>query len=264
VGEDDTDTLNNICGKMEYYETSRLGCEHCPYWLDGYSDCKEDGCEYGFDEDESNRFHPTILISPMFADKGTFIRFVTIDCDFVETDVYVESWEELFKKLGEFKYDQKKNVWKNKDINCRKAHDILEECGVPSSCLQISNKFEEWQYKLLLQKRDRNADKTQVATKKRGREVHQSSHFATPARKAKRSRSSSRRTSKRGGCTLKLHSPASDPQSKQLITFGKHTGKTFLFVAKNDTGYCTWAKKQENPSGPLAVFVEYLKSNIGI
>ena len=66
------------------------------------------------------------------------------------------------------------------------------------------------------------------------------------------------------GVRSSANEAANDPQSKQLITFGKHTGKTFLFVAKNDTGYCTWAKKQENPSGPLAVFVEYLKSNIGI
>ena len=46
----------------------------------------------------------------------------------------------------------------------------------------------------------------------------------------------------------------------QRITFGKHCGKTFEEVRCQEKGYCQWALRQEQPSGALKEFVQYLKS----
>lgn len=46
--------------------------------------------------------------------------------------------------------------------------------------------------------------------------------------------------------------------SMQRFTFGKHRGKTYDEVRCSDKSYCTWALRQENPSGGLYEFVQYL------
>ncbi|PFH31296.1 SWI2/SNF2-containing protein [Besnoitia besnoiti] len=44
-----------------------------------------------------------------------------------------------------------------------------------------------------------------------------------------------------------------------LFSFGKHAGKTFSAVAREDSSYCSWALSTPNPSGSLLQFVEFLK-----
>jgi SNF2 family DNA or RNA helicase len=51
-----------------------------------------------------------------------------------------------------------------------------------------------------------------------------------------------------------------DPGSS-VFRFGKHKDKTFESVLKSDSGYCRWVCDQENASGQLSEFKEYVKSN---
>lgn len=45
-----------------------------------------------------------------------------------------------------------------------------------------------------------------------------------------------------------------------IIKFGKHRGSSFAYVKANDRTYCNWAKKEENPTGQLYHFVQWLKN----
>jgi hypothetical protein len=51
---------------------------------------------------------------------------------------------------------------------------------------------------------------------------------------------------------------AATPSKADRFTFGKHVGKTFIEIAYGDPGYCSWAKKQQNPIGQLKDFVDLI------
>lgn len=42
------------------------------------------------------------------------------------------------------------------------------------------------------------------------------------------------------------------------FSFGKHSGKTFGEVAGTDAGYCSWARENQNPTGQLRDFINFL------
>jgi pyruvate/2-oxoglutarate dehydrogenase complex dihydrolipoamide acyltransferase (E2) component len=49
-----------------------------------------------------------------------------------------------------------------------------------------------------------------------------------------------------------------DVRDKHLMGFGKHANLTYEEVKQRHPGYCTWAKKQQAPTGRLRNFMEYL------
>lgn len=57
------------------------------------------------------------------------------------------------------------------------------------------------------------------------------------------------------------HDAATQEQTR--LSIGKHAGKTFAEVVAADPGYCTWAQKVENPSGPLKQFVDFVAQQKG-
>eukprot|EP00746_Dinoflagellata_sp_MGD_P036338 gnl/MRDRNA2_/MRDRNA2_187166_c0_seq1.p1 gnl/MRDRNA2_/MRDRNA2_187166_c0~~gnl/MRDRNA2_/MRDRNA2_187166_c0_seq1.p1 ORF type:complete len:718 (-),score=185.94 gnl/MRDRNA2_/MRDRNA2_187166_c0_seq1:84-2006(-) len=46
-----------------------------------------------------------------------------------------------------------------------------------------------------------------------------------------------------------------------VMPFGKHQGRTFEDLRANEPGYVSWALGQQDPSGGVLQFVEYLKAN---
>eukprot|EP00754_Rhynchopus_humris_P046764 Rhum_TRINITY_DN6302_c0_g2::Rhum_TRINITY_DN6302_c0_g2_i1::g.19643::m.19643 len=48
-----------------------------------------------------------------------------------------------------------------------------------------------------------------------------------------------------------------------LITFGKHSGKTYIEVLQGEPGYLEWCRKQTNPSGALRDFIDYTVRRTG-
>lgn len=44
-----------------------------------------------------------------------------------------------------------------------------------------------------------------------------------------------------------------------IFSFGKHNGKTYDFVRKNDVAYCNWALKQMNVGERMRHFQDWLK-----
>jgi len=48
-------------------------------------------------------------------------------------------------------------------------------------------------------------------------------------------------------------------QGDVMLTFGRHTGKTFEEIKRTDVSYCNWVLKQIKPSGRLKQFQEYLQ-----
>lgn len=48
-----------------------------------------------------------------------------------------------------------------------------------------------------------------------------------------------------------------------MISFGKHSGKTFAEVEAEDCSYCNWALGVPDPSPTLKDFVEYLRAKYG-
>lgn len=53
--------------------------------------------------------------------------------------------------------------------------------------------------------------------------------------------------------------PAGASGSKGTFAFGKHKGRSFEEVAREDAGYAEWALRMDSPSGALKDFVEFLK-----
>lgn len=45
-----------------------------------------------------------------------------------------------------------------------------------------------------------------------------------------------------------------------VLTFGKHTGKTYDFVRQNDVAYCNWVLKQMNVNNKMLHFQTYLRA----
>ncbi|KFG33214.1 SWI2/SNF2-containing protein, partial [Toxoplasma gondii FOU] len=60
-----------------------------------------------------------------------------------------------------------------------------------------------------------------------------------------------------------LSSMAAQPGEDSVFTFGKHAGKSFSTVAREDSSYCAWALSTPNPSGSLLLFVDFLKRRRG-
>jgi ASC-1-like (ASCH) protein len=52
--------------------------------------------------------------------------------------------------------------------------------------------------------------------------------------------------------------PTASPAEGEHFTFGKYAGKSFLQVAKEDPSYCNWAQKQQNATGQLKRFIEFV------
>jgi hypothetical protein len=50
-----------------------------------------------------------------------------------------------------------------------------------------------------------------------------------------------------------------DPQN--VITFGKHTGKSYEQVRMTDVTYCNWVLKQMNTTGRMRMFQDWLRIN---
>jgi len=46
---------------------------------------------------------------------------------------------------------------------------------------------------------------------------------------------------------------------QEYVSFGKHSHQTFHHVYETDPGYCSWACKLSDPSGPVGEFVAWLK-----
>ena len=55
------------------------------------------------------------------------------------------------------------------------------------------------------------------------------------------------------------HTVTSEAHDDELLTFGKHTGRSFSEVLETEPGYCTWAVQQDNPSPALAHFASYVR-----
>jgi len=50
------------------------------------------------------------------------------------------------------------------------------------------------------------------------------------------------------------------PDDDKILEIGKHRGRTFLRVFKNDPGYVRWASNIPNPTGQLQTFVDYVRA----
>jgi hypothetical protein len=47
--------------------------------------------------------------------------------------------------------------------------------------------------------------------------------------------------------------------SGKVITFGKHSGKSYEEIKSNDISYCNWVLKQYQTTGGMKDFQEWLK-----
>jgi hypothetical protein len=50
-------------------------------------------------------------------------------------------------------------------------------------------------------------------------------------------------------------------QPNNVISFGKHNGKSYELLKKTDVAYCNWVLKQMNVGSKMLHFQEWLKKN---
>lgn len=48
------------------------------------------------------------------------------------------------------------------------------------------------------------------------------------------------------------------PVDQYMFRRGKHSGKTFKYVAENDPDFCAWVKTNSKLTGAMGTFREYL------